>query len=137
MSIFRQRDSLNWLSFFSISEKEKKQTLDWIQKIHLEYDSACFARDLLYATKLQPQDFRTDESATQIACEYVALKFMIEDTDLAKDILSSEDFEKAQAVFTRKQYNSKILKHLLSCFYRLIVNNRHENSLNNLFLSSD
>ena len=25
MSIFRQRDSLNWLSFFSISEKAKKQ----------------------------------------------------------------------------------------------------------------
>ena len=133
MSIFRQRDSLNWLSFFSISEKEKKQTLDRIQKIHLEYDSACFARDLLYATKLHPQDFRTDESATQIACEYVALKFMIEDTDFAKDILSSEDFEKARAVFARKQYNSKILKHLLSCFYRLIVNNRHENSLTNLF----
>ena len=133
MSIFRQRDSLNWLSFFSIPEKDKKQILDQIQKIDWEYDGARFAQALSYATKLQSHDFRTTEPAVQNACEYVALKFMIKDTHLAKDILSSEDFGKAQAVFARKQYNSKILRHLLSCFFKLLKDYDHEHRLENLF----
>ena len=133
MSIFRQRDSLNWLSFFSISEKDKKQILDQIQKIDWEYDGARFAEALSYATKLQSHDFRTTEPAVQNACEYVALKFIIKDTHLAKDILSSEDFGKAQAVFARKQYNSKILRYLLSCFFKLLKAYDHEHRLENLF----
>ena len=133
MSIFRQGDSLNWLSFFSIPEKEKKQTLDQIPKIELEYDGAQFAEALLYTTNLRSHDFRAYETAVQIACEYVALKFMIKDTHLAKDILSSEDFGKAQAVFARKQYNSKILRHLLSCFFKLLKAYGSEHRLENLF----
>ena len=133
MSIFRQRDSLNWLSFFSIPEKEKKQTLDQIPKIELEYDGAQFAEALLYSTNLRSHDFRAYETAVQIACEYIALKFMIEDTDLAKDLLNSEDFEKAQAVFARKQYNSKILRYLLSCFFKLLKVYGFKHHLENLF----
>ena len=133
MSIFRQGDSLNWLSFFSIHEKDKKQILDQIQKIDWEYDGARFAEALSYATKLQSHDFRTTEPTVQNACEYVALKFMIKDTHLAKDILSSDDFGKAQAVFARKQYNSKILRHLLSCFFKLLKAYGSEHRLENLF----
>ena len=133
MSIFRQRDSLNWLSLFSVSEKEKKQTLQRIQQIQMEYDSRYFAYDLLQITGLNPGDFRTDDTATQIACETVALKFMIEDSDFAKDLLSVEDFEKAQSVFARKQLNSKLLKNLLSCFSKLLTDHGRECNLKNLF----
>ena len=122
MSIFRQRDSLDWLPLFSVSEKEKKQTLQWIQQIQMNYDSRYFSHELLQITGLNSQNFRTDDTATQIACEYVALKFMIEDTNFAKDLLSAEDFEKAQSVFARKQLNSKILRHLLSCFFKMLRN---------------
>lgn len=133
MSIFRQRDSLDWLSLFSVSEKEKKQTLQWIQQIQMEYDSRYFVCDLLQISGLNPHDFRTDDTATQIACEYVALKFMIENTNLAKDLLSAEDFEKAQSVFARKQLNSKILRNLLSRFFKLLRDHGHEGNLKNLF----
>ena len=133
MSIFRQRDSLDWLSLFSVSEKEKKQTLQWIQQIQMNYDSRYFSHELLQITGLNSQNFRTDDTATQIACEYVALKFMIEDTNFAKDLLSAEDFEKAQSVFARKQLNSKILRHLLSCFFKMLRDHGHEGNLKNLF----
>ena len=133
MSIFRQRDSLDWLSLFSVSEKEKKQTLQWIQQIQMEYDSRYFVCDLLQISGLNPHDFRTDDTATQIACEYVALKFMIENTNLAKDLLSAEDFEKAQSVFARKQLNSKILRNLLSRFFKLLRDHGQEGNLKNLF----
>ena len=133
MSIFRQRDSLDWLSLFSVSEKKKKQKLQWIQQIQMEYDSQYFAYALLEVTGLNPQDFRTDDAATQIACETVSLKFMIEDTDFAKDLLSAEDFEKAQSVFARKQLNSKILRNLLSCFFKLLRDCGRKSNLKNLF----
>lgn len=133
MSIFRQRDSLDWLSLFSVSEKEKKQTLQWIQQIQMDYDSRYFSHELLQITGLNSQYFRTDDIATQIACEYVALKFMIEDTNFAKDLLSAEDFEKAQSVFARKQLNSKILRHLLSCFFKMLRDHGHKGNLKNLF----
>ncbi len=133
MSIFRQRDSLDWLSLFSVPEKEKKQILQWIQQIQMEYDSRYFAYKLLQVTGLNPCDFRTDDAATQIACEYVALKFMIEDSEFAEDLLSAEDFEKAQSVFARKQLNSKILRHLLSCFFKLLRDHGREGNLKNLF----
>ena len=133
MSIFRQRDSLDWLSLFSISEKEKKRTLQWIQQTQMDYDSRYFSYELLEVTGLNPQDFRTDDTATQIACETVALKFMIEDTTFAKDLLNAEDYEKAQSVFARKQLNSKILRNLLSCFFKLLKDHGHGGNLKNLF----
>ncbi|MBR3894280.1 MAG: hypothetical protein IKJ35_03930 [Clostridia bacterium] len=136
MSIFRQRDSLDWLSLFSVSEKEKKQKLQWIQQFQMEYDSQHFAYELLQVTGLNPRDFRTDDVATQIACEYVALKFMIEDSEFAEDLLSAEDFKKAQSVFARKQLNSKILRHLLSCFFKLLRDHSREGNLKNLFTLS-
>lgn len=133
MSIFRQRDSLDWLSLFSVSEKEKKQTLQWLQQIQMDYDSRYFSYELLEVTGLNPRDFRTDDIATQIACETVALKFMLEDTKFAKDLLNAEDFEKAQSVFARKQLNSKILRNLLSCFFKLLRDHGHGGNLKNLF----
>lgn len=132
MSMFRQRDSLNWLSLFSVSEKEKKQLLQLIQHNQAEYNSYRFACALFYATGLEPHEFRTDEPSTQKACEFVALKFMIEDTDLAKELLSAEDFEKAQAVFARKQLNNRILRSLLSDFHYLL-HDCDKSNLKNLF----
>lgn len=133
MSMFRQRDSLNWLSLFSVSEKKKKQLLQLIQHNQAEYNSYRFACALFYATGLEPHEFRTDEPSTQKACEFVALKFMIEDTDLAKELLSAEDFEKAQAVFARKQLNNRILRSLLSDFHYLLHDCDNLSNLKNLF----
>ena len=132
MSMFRQRDSLDWLSLFSVSEKEKKQLLQLIQQNQAEYNSYHFACALFHATGLRP-NFHTDESAPQKACESVALKFMIEDTDLAKELLSAEDFEKAQAVFARKQLNNRILRSLLSDFHYLLHDCNNLSNLKNLF----
>ena len=133
MSTFRQRDSLDWLSLFSVSEKEKKQILQRISQNQSVYDGQHFANTLLDATGLQRHDYRTDEPATQRACELVALKFMIEDTDLAKDLLIAEDFEKAQEVLARKQLNNRILRGLLSNFRHLLIDRANQSNLKHLF----
>ncbi|MDE5619474.1 MAG: hypothetical protein K2I80_02980, partial [Ruminococcus sp.] len=57
----------------------------------------------------------------QQACQKVVLKFCLEDTTFAKDILSEQDYEKCLTLIERKQYNSKLLKDLLIKFYYFLA----------------
>ena len=132
MSIYRQRDALFWASFFSVSEKEKKQALKQIQDYPVNFDRQSFAQYVLDATGISLSDIRCDNPATQSACEHVALKFMIADSDFAKDFLDSEEYEKAKQTFARKQFNSKVLQKLLNNFLTALSQRRH-NTLSNLF----
>lgn len=131
MSICRQRDALFWASFFSVSEKEKKQAIKQIQNYPVNFDRQSFAQYVLDATGISLSDIRCDNPATQSACERVALKFMIADSDFAKDFLDSEEYEKAKQTFARKQFNSKVLQKLLSYFLKAL--SQWSNNLSNLF----
>lgn len=132
MSIYRQRDALFWASFFSVSEKEKKQAIKQIQDYPVNFDRQSFAQYVLDATGISLSDIRCDNPATQSACERVALKFMIADSDFAKDFLDSEEYEKAKQTFARKQFNSKVLQKLLNKFLTAL-SQRRNNTLSNLF----
>ena len=134
MSIYRHRDGLFWLSLFSISgEKEKKHLLRWIEERHIDYTSQWLASELLEVSGMNHSEYRADDPCMQAACEHVALKFMLCDSDLAKDLLSEEELAKANEVYARKQYNSKLLQKLLCDFLNLLLKQRDKNNLRNLF----
>lgn len=69
-----------------------------------------------------PEEFRNDDTCKQ-AFKIVVLKFCIEDTSFARDVLSTEALEKCTAQLLRKQYDSKLLKDLLSKFCYLLTKN--------------
>ena len=134
MSIYRHRDGLFWLSLFSISEeKEKKQLLRLIEERHIDYTSQWLASELLEVSGMNHSEYRADDPCMQAACEHIALKFMLCDSDLAKDLLSEEELAKANEVYARKQYNSKLLQKLLCDFLNLLLEQRGKNNLRNLF----
>ena len=121
MSFDRHRDGLFWSSLFSISGEQKKHILNRIKESQLDYTSQWLATKMLeFSGMRRIFDYRADDHCMQTACERVALKFMLCDSDFAKDILSDEELEKANDVYARKQYNSKILKKLLSHFLVLL-----------------
>ena len=134
MPMYGHRDGLFWLSLFSISnEKEKKQLLKWINERHINYTAQCLASEMLGLSGMGYSEYRSDDPCMQAACEHVALKFMLCDSDLAKDLLSEEELAKANEVYTRKQYNSKLLQKLLCDFLNILIEQRSKNNLRNLF----
>lgn len=136
MSMYRHRDSLLWLSLFSIpSEKEKKQLLKRIQAYPASYTAKALAIEMLNASGIE-REYRAEDPCIQAACEYVALKFMLHNSDLAKDLLNEEEFAKASEVYARKQYNSKLLQALLQNFLKLLYEQQENKSLKNLFTIS-
>ncbi len=137
MSMYRHRDGLFWLSLFSIpSEKEKKQVLKRINERHIDYTSEWLAREMLETSSMGYSDYRADDPCMQAACEHMALKFILCDSDLAKDLLNDEEVSKAHEVYARKQYNSKLLQKLLHDFLNLLIAHRDKHNLHNLFTIS-
>ena len=137
MSMYRHRDGLFWLSLFSIpSEKEKKQLLKWINERHIDYTAQWLASEMLELSGMGHSEYRADDPCMQAACEHVALKFMLCDSDLAKDLLSEEDLAKAKEVYARRQYNSKLLQKILHDFLNILIEQREKNNLRNLFTIS-
>ena len=137
MSMYRHRDGLFWLSLFSIpSEKEKKQLLKWINERHIDYTAQWLASEMLGLSGMGHSEYRADDPCMQAACEHVALKFMLCDSNLAKDLLSEEELAKANEVYVRKQYNSKLLQKILHDFLNILIEERGKNNLRNLFTIS-
>ena len=137
MSMYRHRDGLFWLSLFSIpSEKEKKQLLKWINERHIDYTAQWLASEMLELSGMGHSEYKADDPCMQAACEHVALKFMLCDSDLSKDLLSEEELSKANEVYVRKQYNSKLLQKILHDFLNILIEQRGKNNLRNLFTIS-
>lgn len=105
----RNRVDLDWSTLFNV-KNEKDFIIRHIASHGVDtYDARslqCFMMENLLEV--------SDDLA--IACEIAALKFCIEDTTFALDVLSEEQFEKVVEVYSRKQFNSKVLKNLLSIF---------------------
>ncbi len=137
MSMYRQKDGLFWPSFFSVpSEKEKKQVLKRIAETSIAYKGEYLVRELLAASAMIAFDYDAADPCMQTACERVALKFILYDSDLAKDLLEGEEQSKARELYGRKQYNSKLLQKLLRDFLSLLTEFHAKNSLQNLFTIS-
>ena len=132
MSMYRHRDGLFWPSFFSTKKEELK-------KLH-EYDTVYsphwLAEEMLRLTNIKDSEYESNDPCTSAACEHVALKFMLCDTDLARELLSEEELAKANELYARKQYSSKLLKKLLQTFYNLLrisQTDKQRDNLRNLF----
>ena len=137
MSIFRHGDGLFWPSLFSVNnDRNKKQILHQIRQNKIEYDRKLLATRMLQCSDPHLMTFKTPDDCMQIACEHVALKFMLFDSDFAADLLDEQDLEKAKEVYTRKQFNSKILQKLLRDFLALLDElhcGSYQSITNNLF----
>lgn len=134
---FTLSDGLLWPSLFSVSnEREKRIIIRNFLSPTGEYQSMPLASLMLRTTGLD--SLNANDPQIQRACEITALKFMLHDTTLAKDVLTPEELMKASEVFARKQYNSKLLIKLLHGFAYALMAFRNENGseTRNLFTVS-
>lgn len=119
---------LDWSTLFS-SEKDKEKLIKQIQSAQTEFYDWDKFDSLISVT----EESRQDDLLKQ-AYKIVTLRFCIEDTSFARDLLSKEEFEKCYSCFSRKQYDSKLLKVLLGKFCYLLSHNTQpeDKTLNNL-----
>lgn len=107
---------LDWSTFFSLTKEQKSNFLKQIKTQSLENYNYEQQNLILF-----PEDklSRKDEIFDQ-AFEIEILNFCIEESNFAFDILSEEDYGKCCEQLKRKQYNSKLLKYVLSALIYLI-----------------
>ena len=120
MSINGHRDGLFLPSLFYFkNDCEKKAILKQLNESG-SYSNQRLTQRMLDMSNISCTQYRTDDKCVQRACEFVALKFMLCDTDLAKELLSEDELSKANESFARKQFDSRHLKKVLHIFYILI-----------------
>ncbi len=103
--------ALDWVTLFKFKEKNKAELIRQIKEgFKIPYTPEGLAYRLDF-------DANQNANANSRACEIVVLRFCLQDTDFAKDLLSEEDYGKALNQFERKQYSSKLLKEILTLFY--------------------
>lgn len=143
MSMNRQKDGLFWSSFFYPSirtdedsaEKRLQEKIDWIRQYACQYNGQYFVREMLSLSGIESCEWHeVNNSIPLLTCERVALKFMLETSNFAADFLTEEELTKAQATYERKQYNSAILKQLLTYFFNALrlLHSEPEGSVNKL-----
>ena len=123
MSIDRREDSPFWLSSFSLSDTERSRITQ-----QLEAGTLTYSAEVLVQYMCQNQGYRyhmLDRKQLEKSCEIVALKTVLCNTSLPYDFLIEEERAKANAVFARGQYNSKILQKLLCVFGAVLQSKRN------------
>ena len=107
---------LIWSPLFNASEREIE---DFIQKLKSNtlflngFPLKIFVTDILGYTHDQSED-EDFLQATQFAIFNIAIMH----TTFAHDVLTEEDYKKAQSTYKRDQLNSGALKELLDCFLK-------------------
>lgn len=117
----RNRVDLDWSTLFNV-KNEKDFIIRHIASHGVDTYNARTLQCFMMENLLEVSD------DLAMACEIAALKFCIEDTTFALDVLSEEQFEKVVEVYSRKQFNSKVLKNLLSIFLDFLVIVHHPDS---------
>lgn len=121
MSFYGQKDGLFWPSYFfpdlRDQPKEISRKISEIKQFAGEYRGDFFKGLMLSRSNHEPPHwYDPDNHAPRLACERVALKFMLVDSNFAADFLSEEELDKAQDTYARKQHNNHILQKLLAYF---------------------
>ena len=121
MSFYGQKDGLFWPSYFfpdlKDQPKEISRKISDIKQFAGEYRGDFFEVLMLSRTSQAPPHwYDPDNHAPRLACERVALKFMLVDSNFAADFLSEEELDKAQDTYARKQHNNHTLQKLLAYF---------------------
>lgn len=132
MSFDKQGVGLSWPTLFTLKKNQLDDIVKSLQSNKIEYNQD----NLVYNMNLiSDLNFHNYDNAIKKACESVALKFILIDSDLGLDLLSSEEYNKSLELFSRKQFNSKILQKLLLIFCYLL-NNYSNERITNLFTLS-
>ncbi len=121
--------ALDWVAFFKLNKQERETVLS---RIDLYSDKFVWEN---YVRLISIKEAGSQDESYFEACKISALKFCLEDTTFAKDVLSNEDFLKSLNLFARKQYSSKLLKSLLSKFACLLsdIHDEKGERINDLF----
>lgn len=104
---------LDWSTFFDVKEqKERQNLLERIRRDSEIYGSQDVdEKIILREIRIKGADVH-DEIGFQ-AIRRVFLRLLVCDTTFAEEVLGYDDFQKAQQLLNRKQYNGKLLKELL------------------------
>jgi hypothetical protein len=125
------------------TNKRLQEQINSIRQNAQPYNGQHFIQEMLeYAHISSREWFIPDNPIPLLACERVALRFMLENSSFAADFLTEEELEKAKATFARGQYTSGLLKKLLQYFFGALIRIRSEaetkshDSIHNLFTLS-
>ena len=118
---------LNWSTFFDVEDqKERQNLLERIRRDSEIYGSQDVdEKSILREIRIQGIDVH-DEIGFQ-AIRRVFLRLLVCDTTFAEEVLGYDDFQKAQQLLNRKQYNGKLLKEVLQKWW--IANRYGEGSV--------
>lgn len=104
---------LDWSTFFDVKDqKEKQNLLERIRRDSGIYDSQDVDEKIILR-EIRIKGVDVHEEIGFQAIRRVFLRLLTFDTSFAQDVLSDNDFQKAQQMLDRKQYNGKLLKELL------------------------
>ena len=101
---------LDWSTFFidengnNISKKQLLEDLKGCDNAEEYYN-----RSLCH---IKFKGFESYDENSRLALERVLCRFLVQDTNFASDVLTEEEYLKAQELISRKQFNSKLLKQL-------------------------
>ena len=116
---------LDWATLFNLKE-DKNKVVEQIRKTPTQF----YDWDRDYSRIIAIKEVNRYDETYKQACRNVVLRFCIDDTTFAKDILTEQDYEKCLALIERKQFNSKLLKELLSKFCDFIFSLQQEGKSN-------
>lgn len=107
----------DWSTFFNLKKEEKENSIAQVKKSDVENFHWAQYSYLFHDVQISEYNevFKT-------ALKIEILDFCINETDFALEILSKEDYSKCLETFKRKQYDSKLLKHILKAFTCFMYN---------------
>ena len=104
---------LDWSTFFNVKDQKERQNL--IEKIRR--DSEIYGSqdvdEKIILREIPIQGVDVYEEIGFQAIRRVFLRLLVCDTTFAEEVLGYDDFQKAQQLLNRKQYNGKLLKEVL------------------------
>lgn len=111
---------LDWSTFFDVKDqKEKQNLLEKIRRGSEIYNSQDVDEKIILRGICIKGVNVHDEIGFQ-AIRRVFLRLLIFDTTFAEEVLGYDDFQKAQQLLDRKQYNGKLLKELLQKWWSAV-----------------
>lgn len=105
---------LDWSTFFDVkNQKEKQNLLEKIRRDSEIYNNSQDVDEKIILREICIKGVDVHNEIGFQAIRRVFLRLLVFDTSFAQDVLSDDDFQKAQQLLNRKQYNGKLLKEVL------------------------
>lgn len=113
MSNEKTEGGLIWSPLFNVTSKEIESFINALETYSNEFSLENFV-ELALGYEHHKREDKDLLQATKIAI----FKLVLMHPTFAQDVLSEEDYKKAQSTYKRGQFNSGALKNLLNCFLK-------------------